>query len=86
MNRRDSFEHWVMNTEHPPFGWLDHHWLVRKNESYIVEYIHGCWAAWQRVPDGLFEFLEHGDDDHRAWLKEAIMAFFNDEPRPMVRP
>jgi hypothetical protein len=33
-------------------------------------------------PDGLFEFLAHGDDAHRAWLLAAIRAFFAGQPRP----
>lgn len=30
----------------------------------------------------LFEFLAHGDDEHRRWLREAIDAFFSGKPRP----
>lgn len=32
----------------------------------------------------LFEFLEHGDDKHRRWLRETIRAWFNGEERPPV--
>lgn len=34
----------------------------------------------------LFRFLEHGDEEHRRWLKEAIEAFFAGQPRPETRP
>jgi hypothetical protein len=35
--------------------------------------------------DRLYKFIEHGDDNHRAWLKEAIEAFFAGKPQPAVR-
>ena len=34
----------------------------------------------------LLDFLAHGDAEHRAWLQEAIDAFFRGAPRPPVRP
>lgn len=33
---------------------------------------------------GLFEAIEHGDDEHRAWLKQAIEDFV--AGRPVRRP
>jgi hypothetical protein len=30
----------------------------------------------------LYEWLEHGDDQHRSWLKNAIQAFFYGNPKP----
>ena len=33
----------------------------------------------------LYAFLEHGDAEHRRWLKEALEAFFTSKPRPPVR-
>ena len=33
----------------------------------------------------LWEFLAHGDEDHRRWLRDAIEAFFEGKPRPPVR-
>ena len=33
----------------------------------------------------LFHFLKHGDDEHRAWLKEACAAYFNGDPPPTPR-
>lgn len=33
----------------------------------------------------LWEFLAHGDADHREWLWEAINAFFDGDPRPEPR-
>lgn len=33
----------------------------------------------------LFEAIAHGDDEHRAWLKEAIDAHFAGNPVPGVR-
>jgi hypothetical protein len=30
----------------------------------------------------LWTALAHGDDDHREWLREAIEAFFTDQPIP----
>ena len=32
--------------------------------------------------DGLFNFIAHGDDQHRAWLNKAIEAYFNGEEVP----
>ena len=34
----------------------------------------------------LFRFLAHGDEAHRAWLREAIEAYFLHLPRPDVVP
>lgn len=33
----------------------------------------------------LFLAIQHGDDDHRAWLKEAITAHFDGRPVPPPR-
>lgn len=33
----------------------------------------------------LFEFIKHGDDDHQAWLREAIEAFAAGLPKPAPR-
>lgn len=33
----------------------------------------------------LYEALAHGDDEHRAWLWEAIECFFADKPVPPPR-
>ncbi len=33
----------------------------------------------------LFDALKHGDDEHRAWLKGAINAFFEGRPIPAPR-
>lgn len=32
--------------------------------------------------DALFDFVKHGDEKHRAWLREAIDAFYAGLPRP----
>lgn len=32
-----------------------------------------------KVADRLFTALAHGDNAHRAWLKQAIDDFFNEE-------
>lgn len=32
--------------------------------------------------DALFEFIAHGDDAHRAWLKRALWAFFQNQSLP----
>lgn len=39
----------------------------------------------EKTQEELFKFLEHGDEEHRRWLKEAIGAFFSGKPRPDVR-
>lgn len=33
----------------------------------------------------LFDFLAHGDETHRRWLKDAIDAFYEGRPRPPVK-
>lgn len=33
----------------------------------------------------LFDAIAHGDDEHRAWLREAIDAHFAGQPVPPVR-
>ena len=37
-------------------------------------------ALSHRRVDGLFEALAHGDDEHRAWLKQAIADYFAGQP------
>ena len=38
------------------------------------------------VQTRLLRFLEHGDAEHKAWLGDAISAFFDGRPRPEPRP
>lgn len=33
--------------------------------------------------DRLFEFIKHGDEEHKRWLKEAINCFFKDKKLPV---
>jgi hypothetical protein len=33
----------------------------------------------------LYEAIKHGDDEHKVWLKEAILAYFRNEPVPEPR-
>lgn len=43
----------------------------------------------ERAPlpvDALFEFIKHGDENHRAWLLAALRAFAAGLPRPDERP
>ena len=30
----------------------------------------------------LFKFIEHGGEEHREWLREALHCFFNEQPKP----
>lgn len=30
----------------------------------------------------LYLFIEHGGDEHKAWLKEALQCFFHGQPKP----
>jgi hypothetical protein len=39
----------------------------------------------ETVAEQLYEALKHGDDIHRAWLREAIIAFFAGQPIPPPR-
>lgn len=39
----------------------------------------------QKTIDELYKALAHGDDEHKAWLKEAITAYFNGKPIPPPR-
>lgn len=36
--------------------------------------------------EALFEFLKHGDESHKEWLKSAINAFYNNKERPLELP
>lgn len=36
--------------------------------------------------DSLYDVLAHGDDDHKAWLKQAIDAHFSGKPMPDYQP
>lgn len=33
----------------------------------------------------LYQFLEHGDKQHKEWLKEALIALRDGKPRPPPR-
>lgn len=33
----------------------------------------------------LFDAIQHGDDDHRDWLREAIACHFSGKPVPPAR-
>lgn len=35
--------------------------------------------------DQLYEYIKHGDEDHQAWLKEALTAFFEGKECPPAR-
>ena len=37
------------------------------------------------TPDQIFRAIEHGDQEHRDWLKEALDAIFTGKPVPSPR-
>lgn len=39
-------------------------------------------ADWRKA---LFDAIKHGDEEHQAWLKEALDAFFDERPVPPPR-
>jgi hypothetical protein len=39
----------------------------------------------EQMIEGLFAAIAHGDEDHRAWLHEAIVAFAAGKPVPPPR-
>jgi hypothetical protein len=39
----------------------------------------------ERRIDSLFDAIAHGDEAHRAWLREAIEAHFSGKPVPPPR-
>lgn len=38
-----------------------------------------------RMKAELFDFIAHGDEQHRAWLREAIDAYFAGSERPELK-
>ena len=38
----------------------------------------------QTHADAMFEFIAHGDEKHREWLRAACVAFCEGKPRPPV--
>jgi hypothetical protein len=42
-------------------------------------------SAHKALIGSLFDAIQHGDLEHRAWLKEAIAAHFNGDPVPAPR-
>ena len=53
-------------------------------EKYYAEF---AWdASRKQIEEGLYEFIAHGDERHKRWLRRAIKAFFNNEPRPEEEP
>jgi hypothetical protein len=39
----------------------------------------------QETIDRLYAAIAHGDDEHRAWLREAVDNFFAGKPVPPPR-
>ena len=39
----------------------------------------------QELSDRLFRAIEHGDQEHREWLREALDCFFAGQPVPPPR-
>jgi hypothetical protein len=37
----------------------------------------------EAAAERLYQFIAHGDKDHRAWLRAASLAFFTGQPRPI---
>lgn len=61
-------------------------------EGKLCEAYHLGQASQPAPPEGepnfaarLFEFIKHGDEEHQAWLREAIVAFLAGAPRPATR-
>jgi hypothetical protein len=38
--------------------------------------------SFEEEQESLFEFLAHGDTEHRGWLREAIRAWYEGKERP----
>lgn len=50
-----------------------------------------CWSPRNFSPqavtaDSIYEQIKHGNDEHRKWLREALMAIFAGKPVPPERP
>jgi hypothetical protein len=55
---------------------------IRNNE--LQQHVASLTATNARIAT-LFDAVAHGDDEHRAWLREAIDAHFNGAAMPEVR-
>lgn len=58
---------------------------VRAEHSDAIREAAALIEQLQASRDTLFEAIKHGDDDHRAWLKEAIDAHFAGATVPAPR-
>ncbi len=71
--------------------WMDAEISLRKvtrlwaDAENNVRYLTDAHFALCRRVGTLFSAIEHGDDDHRAWLKEAIFAHLAGLPVPPPR-
>ena len=57
-------------------------WLDAEDKLRLVTSAH--FALVRRVA-GLYEAIKHGDDEHRAWLREALILHFAGLPVPPPR-
>lgn len=49
-------------------------------------HLHFPLPLFKHPADELFTAIAHGDSEHRAWLFEALHAFFDGQPVPPARP
>lgn len=63
-------------------------WLDGEQAGYDKELLYKTpqFVPYPETDDQLFDFIAHGDDEHRAWLRAAIAAFRGGEPRPEMQP
>lgn len=50
-------------------------------EAYELLEVEANFNRYTQV-EALFKFIEHGGEEHREWLKEALHCFFNEQPKP----
>jgi hypothetical protein len=61
---------------------IERHWALAERNLLSLTEAH--FALCRRVA-ALYDALKHGDDDHKAWLKEALAAHFAGMPVPPPR-
>jgi hypothetical protein len=82
----ETFIDWSISREAALGAWFER---VREKHPKARIAAHNIYDATTIAREGfrtgLFTALKHGDDEHQAWLKEAIDAYAAGRPIPAVR-
>lgn len=68
-----------------PHGWEDAHESDRRVAILLARAAIAVKTLGTPTRTEIYEALKHGDEEHQAWLREAIAAVFDGDPIPAPR-